>query len=174
MSSAVLFLPHYGLNCCYIILASVFWFSYAKSDDRLPSLILAKTSQILGTQTDAKARTGERKGYSVLTKCRSPYQFGVIGRGTRWGVSFEGIENPNNALVLAFTTFRDTKLLPALLALHSVHATGLGGGCTRMGAIVYIFDWREVDDAIEMIGNMLAHNGFKDEVTIVVAGIPEM
>ena len=114
--------------------------------------------QTAGKPDDVRSSAGERDGYRIVRTCAvdgTANHVGVVGTGSGHAA---GVANAD-------------RIVEGWCAgLSSCWGHGYGYSCTgeRPATHIYISDWRDVDRAIDLVGETLHDERLGDEVLIIV------
>jgi len=149
-----------------VIALAVATASCATAPKREPSRSVAYAHAIEGSVGDVVSVEGEYAGFVVVRACPRAVA-AVIGTGE---VPFEWLRRPDDASAREHLRQR---VLSVLTNIKSLHASGFGVACRERAAFVlYMADYREVDDAIRAMGQWMANERLHGEVSIVVEAVP--
>jgi hypothetical protein len=119
---------------------------------------------VAGSRADVRSQPGPRDGYLIET-CTESHCLGVRGQGE---AQIPGLhETPETEDGRKnWQRFR-AELRTTLQGIGSLHSSGFGGAC-KGGTVFWLWDWRQVDQAIEQVGTFLRGRNLKENVTLCV------
>lgn len=137
----------------------------------------------LGSPADMRTPEGASHGYYVVRHCPSYSLYdviAVIGTGTKLVPRF-GLPPPSSAprspqqSEKQFWAFASA--VRQAVAVPSIHGVAAGGRCfgpsVEDAVIVYLHDWRQVDQAIRNAGTWLAANKWNGDVILWPQAVPK-
>jgi hypothetical protein len=122
-----------------------------------------KVRPVAGSPEDVRSRPGSRDGYAVEA-CSEAHCLGVRGRGEARYPGMDRTAEPDG--LQSWERLR-AEVKTALQGVDSLHSTGFGAFCTG-GTIVWLWDWRQVDQAIESLGTFLRTRNLNENIAVCV------
>ena len=132
----------------------------------------AASQSVAGQESDVSVALGDYDGYRVARECKAEsVAIAVIGLGPNL---VERIAEGAPERQAALLRFKNGALASALEAVPSMHSHGIGAACQGggVGIVVSLSDWKDVDLAVGVIGELLRREELSEQIVIQVSAVP--